>query len=168
MKIDRLLAILASLLSIVAIALSVRGLQRDPFGTSLAAYDLSSPERTLQSMNSMVARQDVRAGWELFKTLMQTDANPETKLFLSEGVKITVVKSIEVSNSATPKNNGLVVSFVTFNVAGVDYHTVQYFRKDPSNRFLLGETFYVYGTEKNEQDKGLEAAIEEFEKTGKI
>jgi hypothetical protein len=36
-------------------------------------------------------------------------------------------------------NNGLVVSFVKFTVSGVDYYTVQYFRKDQSNRFQLAE-----------------------------
>lgn len=169
MKIDRLLSICAGLLSVLAIALAVQAIRRDPFGTDLSHYDLSSPEHTLQSIHGMVERQDIRAGWQLFKTLLQTGADPETKLYLSDGAKITVLKSIEVANSASPKNDGLIVSFITFTVSGVDYRTVQYFRKDQLNRFLLGEAFYVpYGTEKNEQDKGLEAAIEEFKKTGKI
>ena len=61
------------------------------------------------------------------------------------------------------------MSFVKFNVSGVDYNTVQYFRKDQLNRFYFGEAFYVpYETEKTAQDKALEAAIEEFENTGKI
>jgi hypothetical protein len=46
---------------------------------------------------------------------------------------------------------------------------VQYFRKDQSNTFNLGANFYVpYRTEKTDQDKALESAIEEFKKTGKI
>lgn len=49
-----------------------------------------------------------------------------------------MVKSVEVSGSAEPKNNGTIVSFVKFTVAGVDYYTVQYFRKDDANRFNLG------------------------------
>jgi len=169
MNLDRFLAIFAGLVSVLAIALSIHAIRRDPFGTDLSKYDLSSPEHTLQSINTMVARQDIRAGWELFKAQLQADASPETKLFLADGAKVTVLKSIEVANSAGQKNNGLIVSFVTFNVSGVDYHTVQYFRKDQSNRFQLGEAFYLpYGTEANEQDKSLQAAIEEFKTTGKI
>lgn len=169
MKLDRYLAVFAALLSVAAMALAVQAMKRDPLGTGLSTYNLSSPEATLQSIHAMVERQDARAGWQLFKTLLQADANPDTKLFLSDGAKIKVLKSVEVANSAGPKNNGLVVSFITFNVAGVDYRTIHYFRKDQSNRFLLGETFYVpYGTEKNEQDKSLEAQIEEFKKTGKL
>jgi hypothetical protein len=169
MKIDRVLAIAACVLSLLAIGMSVRTMRHDAFGTDLSSYNLSSPEQTLQSVNQMVARQDVRAGWELFKTLLQADSSPETKLFLSDDVKVTVVKSIEVADSSGPKNKGLIVSFVRFNVSGVDYHTVQYFRKDASNRFLLGEAFYVpYGAEKTAQDKQLEAAIAEFKTTGKV
>lgn len=169
MKLDRSLSVLSIVVSLIAIALSVHAIRQDPFGTDLSNYDLSSPEHTLKSINTMVAKQDIRAGWQLFKTQLQADASPETKLFFSEGVKVTVLKSIEVSKSAGSKNNGLVVSFVTFTVSGVDYHTVQYFRKDQTNRFQLGEAFYVpYGTEKNEQDKSIEAAIEEFKNTGKI
>ncbi len=120
MKIDRSLSVFSIVISLIAIAFSVQAIRRDPFGTDLSNYDLSSPEHTLQSINTIVAKQDIRAGWQLFRTQLQADASPETKLFLSEGVKVTVLKSIEVSNSAGPKNNGLIVSFVTFTVSGVD------------------------------------------------
>ena len=140
-----------------------------PLGSDISNYDLSSPWKTLKSINSMVAKQDLRAGWQLLKVLLQSDTSPETKLFFSDEVNLTVLRSIEVTGSAYPKNNGIIVSFVKFTVAGVDYHTVQYFRKDPSNRFCIGEAFYVpYGTSKNDQDKILESTIEEFKKTGKI
>ena len=84
-------------------------------------------------------------------------------------MSLTVLKSIEVSNSAYPKNNGIIVSFVTFTVSGVDYHTVQYFRKDQWNRFRLADRFYVpFGTGQNEPDKMLEEgdpiAVELFAK----
>lgn len=169
MKFERVLGILAVAVSSVALVVSVIAARRDLLGTDISNYDLSSPEKTLQSISSMVARQDLRAGWQLLKVFLDLDATPETKLFFSNGIKLTVLKSIEVSNSAYPKNNGLIVSFVKFTVSGVDYHTVQYFRKDQSNRFLLAGMLYVpFGTEKNEQDKMLESAIEEFKKTGKI
>lgn len=169
MKFDRLLIVLSLLLSSAAIVISLVGAQRDPLGTDISNYDLSSPEKTLRSINSMVAKQDLRAGWQLLKVVLQSDTTPETKLFFSDQAKVTVLKSIEVTGSAYPKNNGIIVSFVKFSVSGVEYHTVQFFRKDQSNRFHLAERFYVpYSTEKNEQDKILESTIEEFQKTGKI
>lgn len=169
MKVDRALAVLAVAIASAALLVSVMTARRDPLGTDVSNYDLSSPEKTLQSINTMVANQDLRAGWQLLSVLLESDNSPETKLFFAKGASIKVLKSIEVSPSASPKNVGLIVSFVNFTVSGVDYHTVLYFRKDQSNRFRLAEMFYVpYGTEKNDQDKALETAIGEFKKTGKI
>ena len=167
MEINRGMSIIAFILSLVAIALSVRTMQHDPLGTDLSKYDLSSPEQTLRSINKMVTRQDVRAALQLLKSEVQDDGK-DTKLFLSDGVTLTVLKSVEMSNSGAPKNNGLVVSFVKFTVSGVDYYTVQYFRKDQSNRFQLAERVGTFGTEKTESDSNLDAAIEEFEKSGKL
>jgi hypothetical protein len=53
-------------------------------------------------------------------------------------------------------------------VSGVDYYTVQYFRKDQLSRFQLAGRVATFGTEKTESDNNLDAAIEEFEKTGKL
>ena len=116
----------------------------------------------------MDTREDLRAAWQLLKVALQRDETDDTKLFLSDGVKISVVKSIEVSNSGNPKNNGLIVSFVHYTISGVEYHTVQYFKKDQLNRFYFGGGFFVFGTEKTDQDKALENSIEEFKRTGKI
>jgi len=72
-------------------------------------------------------------------------------------------------NSANPKNNGLIVSFVKFTIAGVDYHTVQYFRKDQTNRFMPGGSYYVpYGTKKNDEDVALETAVQAFKQKGQL
>ena len=105
--------------------------------------------------------------FQLLKNELQ-DEGKDIKLFLSDGVTLTVLKSVEISNSGAPRNNGLVVSFVKFTVSGVDYYTVQYFRRDQSNRFQLAERLGTYGAEKTENDKNLDAVIEEFEKTGKL
>jgi hypothetical protein len=169
MKLDRLLVLFSVVLSLAASIVSCFALMRDPLGTDLSKYDLSSPEATLRSVNAIVARQDLRAAWELLKRAFQGESSPEIKLFLSDNAKIAVLKSIEVSNSANPENNGTIVSFVKCTVAGVDYYSVQYFRKDRSNRFSLGGSFYVpYDTKGSEQDKAIESAIQEFKKTGKI
>mgnify|MGYP001561363060 CR=1 FL=1 len=169
MRLERILIILSLLASIIALLISIAVLKNNPLGTDLAKYDLSSPENTLKSINKMVANYDARAGWQLFRLGLQSDTSPSTKLFFLNQADVKVLKSIEVSNSADSKNNCLIVSFVKFNVSGVDYNTVQYFRKDQLNRFYFGEAFYVpYETEKTAQDKALEAAIEEFENTGKI
>ena len=61
MVINRVMSIVALLLSLAAVALSVRAMQRDPLGTDLSRYDLSSPEQTLRSVNRMVTSQDIRA-----------------------------------------------------------------------------------------------------------
>jgi hypothetical protein len=167
MAINRVLSIVGFLLSLVAIALSVRTMQRDPLGTDLSKYDRSSPEQTLRSINRIVTKQDIRAALQLLKSEFQ-DEGKDIKLFLSDGVTLTVLKSVEVSNSGAPKNNGLVVSFVKFTESGVDDYTVQYFRKDQSNRFQLAERVATFGTEKTGSDSNLDAAIEEFEKTGKL
>jgi hypothetical protein len=167
MRFDRILALLAVLISCAALAVSYKTMMRDPFGTDISNYDLSSPERTLQSLNRMAVTQDLRAAWQLFRSKLEEE--PEGKLFLSDNVEIQVPKSIEVSRSAGEKNNGLVVSFVTYRVAGVDYRKVMYFRKNEAGQFTPSDAFYVpYGTEKNEQDKILDTAIEEFTKTGKL
>jgi hypothetical protein len=169
MKLDRLLVLFAVLLSVTATMISSVALMRDPLGTNLSKYNLSSPEATLRSVNSMVAGQDLRAAWQFFKTAIQSESGPEMKIFFSDDAKIAVLKSIEVSNSINPKNNGTIISFVKCTVAGVDYYSVQYFKKDPSNRFSLGGSFYIpYGTQGNEQDKAIESAIEKFKKTGKL
>jgi hypothetical protein len=132
------------------VLISLGVVRPDPLGTDVSKYDFSSPADTLRSVNSMVARQDLRAAWQLLKGTLQAEPNPDLKLFLADKVNITVLKSVEVSSSADPKNNGTVVSFVKFTVAGVDYYTVQYFRKDQANRFNLGGTFYVpYSTAKS-------------------
>ncbi len=167
MVINRVMSIVALLLSLAAVALSVRAMQRDPLGTDLSRYDLSSPEQTLRSVNRMVTSQDIRAALQLLKNELQ-DEGKDIRLFLSDGVTLTVLKSVEISNSGAPRNNGLVVSFVKFTVSGVDYYTVQYFRRDQSNRFQLAERLGTYGAEKTENDKNLDAVIEEFEKTGKL
>ena len=170
MKLDRVFAFLAFAMAAAALGISLVALKRpDPLGTDIAKYDLSSPQRTLESVNAMVANQDLRAGWQLARVLMDADNSPDTKLFFSSGVKITGVKSVEVADSAGPKNNGLIVSYIRFSVSGVDYHTVKYFRRDGLNRFHLAETFYIpYGTEGNLQDKALQAAIDKFKEDGKL
>jgi hypothetical protein len=142
-------------------------MQRDPLGTDVSKYDLSSPEQTLRSVNRMATKQDIRAALQLLKSEVQ-DEDKVFKLFLSDGVDLTVLKSVEISNSGAPKNNGLVVSFVKFTVSGVDYYTVQYFRKDQSNRFQLAERVGTLASEKTESDSNLDATIEGFEKTGKL
>jgi len=167
MTINRVVAIVAFFLSLVAIALSVRTMERDPLGTNLSKYDLSSPEQTLRSINKMAAKQDVRAALQLLKLEVQ-DEGKDMKLFLSDGVMLSVLKSVEISNSGAAKNNGLVVSFVKFTVSGVDYYTVQYFRKDELNRFQLAERVGTFGAEKTDSDTNLDAAIEKFEKTGRL
>lgn len=167
MAFNRAMSIAAFLLSLVAFVLSVRTMQWDPLGTDLSKYDLSSPEQTLRSVNRMAAKQDVRAALQLLKIEVQ-DEDKDFKLFLTDGVTLTVLKSVEISNSGDSKNNGLVVSFVKFNVSGVDYYTVQYFRKDQLNRFQLAERAGTFGAEKTESDSNLDAAIQEFEKTGKL
>ena len=167
MAINRAISIVALVLSLVAIALSVRTMQRDPLGTDLSKYDLSSPEQTLRSINRMATTQDIRAALQLLKSEVQ-DEGTDIKLFISDGVTLTVLKSVEISNSGAPKNNGLVVSFVKFTVSGVDYYTVQYFRKDQLNRFQLASRVGPFGAEKTESDNNLDAAIQEFEKTGKL
>lgn len=129
MAINRAMSIVAFFLSLVAIALSIRTMQRDPLGTDLSKYDLSSPEQTLRSVNRMATKQDIRAALQLLKLEVQDEGN-DMKLFLSDGVVLNVLKSVEISNSGAAKNNGMVVSFVKFTVSGVDYYTVQYFRKD--------------------------------------
>lgn len=170
MKLDRWLALLAVAMSAAALGVSMAQTRRDPLGTDISKYDLSSPEKTLRSINSMASRQDLRAAWQLVRGMLESDTDPGTKLIFSEGAEISVLKSTEVSSSANAANKGLVVSFVKFTVAGVEYRTVQYFRRDQLNRFRPAESFYVppYGTEKSEEDKALEAAIEAFKKTGKI
>ena len=90
------------------------------------------------------------------------------KLFLADGATLNVLKSIEVSGSGVPKNNGLVVSFVKFTVSGVDYYTVLYFRKDQANQFKLAERHFVIASQQTESDKSLDAAVADFEKTGKL
>jgi len=168
---NRVVSIIAVLLSLAAIVLSVRAMQHDPLGTDLSTYDLSSPEQTLRSINKMITRQDIRAALQLLKNevWVESSGNKEAKLFLSDDPTLTVLKSVELSNSGDPKNNGTVVSFVKFSVSGVDYYTVQYFRKDQSSRFLFtGRPFVFPEEKKTDSDKRLDAAIEEFEKTGKI
>jgi hypothetical protein len=167
MKLARVLALLALLIALGALAVSYKALKSDPFGTNIANYDLSSPEHTLQSLNRMGVTQDIRAAWQLFSSKIEED--PEGKLFLSRDIEIRVPKSIEVGKSAHEKNNGLVVSFVNYRVSGVDYRKVMYFRKNDAGQFVPTDAFYVpYGTNKNAQDEALEAAIEEFTKTGKL
>lgn len=60
------------------------------------------------------------------------------------------------------------MSFIKFTVSGVDYYTVQYFRKDQLNRFQLAERVGALTTERTESDTSLDTAINEFEKTGKL
>lgn len=168
MKSETAMSLVAIAMSTVAIVVSGITAARDPLGTDLSKYDLSSPENTLRSIHAMAERRDLKAGWELAKTLIQTDAPPETKLFLGEDVKLRVVKSVEVAGSVNPSNNGTIVSFVTFTVSGVDYYTVQFFKRE-SGKFYLGGSFSIpYGTEPNEADKALQASIAQFKATGVI
>lgn len=171
MAASRAMSVIALVLSLAAIGLSIQTMRRDPFGTDLSKYDLSSPEQTLRSINKMISSQDIRATLQLLKNevWVESAGDKQAKLFLSDSPILTVLRSVELSNSGDPKNNGIVVSFVKFSVSGVDYYTVQCFRKDQSNRFLLTERPVVFGEErKTDSDKNLDAAIQEFENTGKI
>jgi hypothetical protein len=168
MAINRMLSIIAVLLSLAAIVLSVQTIRRDPVGTDLSKYDLSSPERTLRSVNAMIKKQDIRAGLQFLKNELQGHEGNEWKLFLADDMTLSVLKSIEISDSGVRENNGIIVSFVKFNISGVDYYTVQCFRKDQSSRFFLEERSPAFGEQKSESDKNLDAAIEEFEKSGKL
>lgn len=171
MAVNRTMSIIALVLSLAAIGLSVQTTRRDPLGTDLSKYDLSSPEQTLRSINKIVARQDIRAALQLLKNEVwaESGGDKEAKLFLSDSPALTVLRSIEVSNSGDPKNNGTVVSFVKFSVSGVDYYTVQYFRKDQSSRFLFTGRPLVFAAEKKtDSDRSLDAAISHFEETGKL
>ncbi len=115
MAINRAISIVALLLSLAAIALSVRTMQRDPLGTDLSRYDLSSPEQTLRSVNRIATKQDVRAALQFLKSEVQ-DEDKDFKLFLSDGVNLTVLKSVEISNSGVPKNNGRCVVHQIYRV----------------------------------------------------
>ncbi|MGC1499444.1 MAG: hypothetical protein WA800_05555 [Terriglobales bacterium] len=170
MAIDRTTSTLALALSLAAIILSILTMRRDPLGSDLSTYDLSSPEQTLRSINRMVKSQDLRAGLQLVKDEVRSssDGDKGAKLFLSDALTITVLKSIELSNSGVPKNNGTIVSFVKFNISGVDYYSTQYFRKDQSGRFLLTDRPFAFGDAKTDSDKTLDTAIDGFEKTGKL
>lgn len=169
MAVSRVISIIALVLSLVAIGLSVQ--RRDPLGRDLSRYDLSSPEQTLRSVNKIIASQDIRAALQFLKNEVwaESGGEKESKLFLSDSPNLTVLKSVELSNSGDTKNNGTVVSFIKFNVSGVDYYTVQYFRKDQSNRFLFTGRPIVFGEEKKtDSDRSLDSAIQEFERTGKL
>lgn len=168
MKLVRLLALLSLVISLAAIAVSLQAIRRDPLGTGISKYDLSSPENTLRSIHNIVVNQDIKAALQLLKFNLRDAPNPDAKLLLSDSVRITVVKSVEVSNSGRPKNNGIVVSFVKFTVSDVDYRTVEYFRKDPSGRFYFEIGFERDHSNMTDEDNALESSIGEFLKTGKI
>ena len=171
MAFNRAMSVIALVLSLVAVGLSIQTARRDPLGADLSRYDLSSPEQTLRSINKMIAGRDVRDALQLLKDeiWLESGADKEAKLFLTDDAALTVVRSVEVSDSGDPKNNGTVVSFIKFNVSGVDYYTVQCFRKDQSGRFLITGRPIVFGEEKKtDSDRALDAAIVEFERTGKI
>lgn len=169
MRIEKTLIALSLVLSLAAIGISVASYKKQILGTSISAYDLSSPETTLKSINKIVHSRDFLAAWELFRIVLDRDTDPTTKLYFSSQPEIKVLKSIEVDDSGYPENNGLIVSFVRFSVSGVDYKNVQYFRKDQLNRFFPADAFFLpYKTEKKAKDESVEAAIKEFEKTGNI
>jgi hypothetical protein len=144
----RALSVIALVLSLAAIGMSVLAMRRDPLGTDLSRYDLSSPEQTLRSINKIIAKQDIRAALEFVRTSVwvESGGDKEAKLFLADNPTLTVLKSLELSNSGEPKNNGVVVSFVKFNVSGVDYYAVKFFRKDQSGRFLPAERPSGFGS----------------------
>ena len=168
MKFDRFLVLLAVVLSSLSIVISLAVFRRDPLGADLSTYNLSSPENTLRSINKIVATDNLRAALELVKVVVEREGNSDAKLFLSDNPRIVVLKSIELSNSGDPKNNGTIISFVKVTVSGVDYYTVQYFRKDALGRFNLGGSSYVLESAKTSEDKAMDSAIAEFRKTGKL
>jgi hypothetical protein len=163
---------LALAVSSVSLYLTVGMQRRDPLGNDLSHYDLSSPEKSLRSFSSMISNQDVKAGLELLKSVLQDGADTDMKVYFTDPQHINVVKSIEVAGSGRPKNNGTIVSFVKFTVAGVDYNTVQYFHRDESGRFRPSDPFYEpIGPPTDpptEKDKEIAAQIESFKKSGKL
>lgn len=175
MKIDRVLASIAVILSMFALVVATMALRRNPMGSGLASYDLSSPEKSILAARKMIANRDLNAGFDLIGIFGQQElvdsvkADPGAKLFLSQASEISVVKSIEVHGSAVPENNGLIVSFVNFKVDPIEYHVVINFRKHQLGRFLLGNmTAIPNGTEPSESDKALQAMEDAFNKTGKF
>jgi hypothetical protein len=68
MRFDRVLSLCSTVISLVAIVVSLTALRRDPLGTDLSKYDLSSPESTLRSINAIIAKQDLKAGWQLARS----------------------------------------------------------------------------------------------------
>lgn len=163
------LSLLALALASVSLYLVVGMERRDPLGHGLAHYDLSSPEKSLRSFSSMIANQDVKAGLELLKGVLQSSTDSDLKMYFTDPQNINVVKSLEVTDSGNPKNNGTIVSFVKFTVAGVDYNTVQYFHRDQAGRFTPGDPFYAPTTDPpNEHDKEINALIASFKKNGTL
>ena len=107
MKIDRLLLAASLLISLAAVTISTIALRRDPLGTDVSAYDLSSPENTLRAINRMVATQDLKAAWQLLKVNLQSDSS-EMNLFLAENAQIQVLKSIELGQSKEQRFDRIV------------------------------------------------------------
>jgi hypothetical protein len=175
MNSGRLPVLLSLLISLVALSISLFALRRDPLGSHLSSYDLSTPEATLRSINAMLVKEDLRALGELAKDQYLTELHgSEGAFLLANDANISVLKSIELSHSGAPYNNGVVISFVSSKESGVDHHAVYYFRRDQYGRFLpkggliplslSSMLAYVPEEQMTDEDKAAESAISEFEK----
>ena len=119
----------------------------------------------------MVKNNDFLARQELAQLVGKME-NGEGRLVYAENPKIHVMKSIEVNNSAKSDNNNLIVSFVKYEIQGVEYREIDCFRKDSNGRFICSGVYRkTYDFEKDkatEEDKSITAQIEKFIKSGEI
>lgn len=157
-----------SVISCLSLLLSASLFLRNPLGTSLSNYDLSSPEKTLISIGQMARNRDAVAGFEFAQATAMVEANPEALLMFGRNNAITVDKAVEVKDCSNEKMNGKIIAFIKLVSSGVTYHFTQYYAKDSSGRFLpTGNYWALYDKEKQtEEDKRLTAWIKSWKASG--
>jgi len=172
MNFDRIFSVLALIAAVAALLFSIGVGQRNPLGSDISKYDLSSPQAALLSIQEMIKTNDILAGIQYTKNFILMMSNDESgfNLFFDNASNVALEKTFIVTGSGDASENGKVVSFVTYEVKGVEFREVFYFNKLDDGTFYLTDKFTppYWEKEQTEADKRYVDMIKNFRDTGAV
>jgi len=186
MNVNRLISIMAIIISTVAIIVSLgtagyiqnNGKSIFPqrtLGSGIEHYNFKTPKDALNSIRQMERNEDIRAAWQymklgLLEATKDEKSQPTTGLMIGSATDIDFIKTFEIKGSNQVDQNGKVVAFIKYKQNGIEYHPVMFFKKTSDGTFYIDSAFYPgYEESKfSEEDKYIKSSIDYFERTGNL
>jgi hypothetical protein len=142
---------------------------RTAIGQGLSAYDLSSPQKAIESVQRMARTYDLRTALDYLKLLVKSEKGAPTILLTSDSAVFNVARAVPVGQSGWESNKGLIVAFVKIVDRGVENNDVLSLRSDSESRFYFAVPYFpVPPNRGTDDDRKMNAMIERWKQSGQL